>query len=114
MIRRGTTLDTGNRFVSSSSERFDDGWESFAENDEARTELIDDNARTAFATNSSPDIPFTHSINPYRGCEHGCAYCMAGDTLILMADGTTRELRDLKVGDRIYGTERRATYRHYV
>jgi DNA repair photolyase len=114
MHRRGTSLDTGNRFISTSSERFDDGWESLAEDEVRQTELIDDNARTAFATNSSPDIPFTHSINPYRGCEHGCAYCMAGDTLILMADGTTRELKELKIGDRIYGTERRGTYRHYV
>jgi DNA repair photolyase len=80
MIRRGTSLDTGNRFLSTSSERFDDGWESFADDEESRTELIEDNARTAFATNSSPDIPFTHSINPYRGCEHGCSYCYARPT----------------------------------
>ena len=114
MTRRGTSLDTGNRFISTSSERFDDGWESFADGEESRTELIEDNARTAFATNSSPDIPFTHSINPYRGCEHGCSYCLEGDTQILMADGTTRKLADLKVGDRIYGTERRGTYRYYM
>lgn len=114
MSRRGTTLDTGNRFISTSSERFDDGWDYIDDSEEPRTELIDDNARTAFATNNSPDIPFTHSINPYRGCEHGCSYCLAGDTLILMADGSTKELAELKIGDRIYGTERRSTYRHYV
>src|SRR5947199_9674427 len=45
-----------------------------------RTELFEDTTRRAFATNDSPDIPFTHSINPYRGCEHGCAYCYARPT----------------------------------
>lgn len=79
-MRRGTSLDTGNRFSTSSRERFDDGWESFAEEIDPRTELIDDHSRSAFATNSSPDIPFTHSINPYRGCEHGCSYCYARPT----------------------------------
>lgn len=80
MSRRGTTLDTGNRFTTRTSERFDDGWESFAEEPDPRTEFLDDHSRSAFATNDSPDIPFTHSINPYRGCEHGCAYCYARPT----------------------------------
>ena len=80
MARRGTHLDTGNRFSSETRERFDDGWESFGEEEDPRLELIDDASRTIFATNSSPDIPFTHSINPYRGCEHGCSYCYARPT----------------------------------
>lgn len=80
MSRRGTHLDTGNRFTTRTSERFDDGWESFTEESDPRTEFIDDLSRSAFATNDSPDIPFTHSINPYRGCEHGCAYCYARPT----------------------------------
>lgn len=80
MSRRGTHLDTGNRFTTRSSERFDDGWESFTEEPGTRTEFIADMSRTAFATNDSPDIPFTHSINPYRGCEYGCAYCYARPT----------------------------------
>ncbi len=80
MSSRGTYLDTGNRFTNSSSERFDDGWESFADEPNPRTEFIEDRSRSAFATNSSPDIPFTHSINPYRGCEHGCTYCYARPT----------------------------------
>jgi len=41
------------------------------------TELIPDNARSIIATNDSPDVPFEQSINPYRGCEHGCVYCFA-------------------------------------
>ncbi|MEO5929279.1 MAG: PA0069 family radical SAM protein [Candidatus Kapaibacterium sp.] len=80
MAKRGTYLDTGNRFTQRTSEQFDDGWESFAEEPDSRTQFIDDHSRTAFATNDSPDIPFTHSINPYRGCEHGCAYCYARPT----------------------------------
>jgi DNA repair photolyase len=80
MSRRGTHLDTGNRFTTRTSEPFDDGWESFAEEPDPRTEIIEDTTKRAFATNTSPDIPFTHSINPYRGCEHGCAYCYARPT----------------------------------
>ncbi len=80
MAHRGTKLDTGNRFSPFSSERFDDGWESFVDDPDPRTRIVDDTSRSAFSVNSSPDIPFTHSINPYRGCEHGCAYCYARPT----------------------------------
>ena len=59
-------------------------------------------------------MSFRWTINAYRGCSHSCAYCLSGDTAILMADGRTKPLADIRVGDRIYGTERRATYRHYV
>ncbi|SNT61270.1 intein C-terminal splicing region/intein N-terminal splicing region [Asanoa hainanensis] len=57
---------------------------------------------------------FDWTINPYRGCSHACTYCLDGDTRILMADGRTRALRDLAVGDRIYGTVRNGTYRRYA
>jgi DNA repair photolyase len=63
---------------------------------------------------SASTLPFGWSVNPYRGCSHGCRYCLAGDTPILMADGRTRPLAELRVGDRIYGTERRGNYRRYV
>jgi DNA repair photolyase len=59
-------------------------------------------------------LPFNWTINPYRGCSHSCAYCLSPDTPILMADGRARRIADLQVGDEIYGTERRDTYRHYV
>src|SRR4051794_19266862 len=59
-------------------------------------------------------MPFPWTINPYRGCSHACVYCMAGDTRVLMADGSRRPIADLRVGDRIIGTERRGTYRYYV
>ncbi|SDY64178.1 intein C-terminal splicing region/intein N-terminal splicing region [Geodermatophilus africanus] len=59
-------------------------------------------------------VPFRWTINPYRGCSHACVYCLRGDTLVLMADGRRKAIVDLRVGDRIVGTERRGTYRHYV
>jgi DNA repair photolyase len=59
-------------------------------------------------------MPFSWTVNPYRGCSHGCRYCLAGDTPILMADGRTKPLSDLKVGDRIYGTELVGNRRRYV
>ncbi|MCT2583211.1 intein-containing Rv2578c family radical SAM protein [Actinophytocola gossypii] len=59
-------------------------------------------------------MPFRWTINPYRGCGHACRYCLAGDTPILLADGRTRPLADLSVGDEIYGTERQGSRRRYV
>ncbi|MCW3000871.1 MAG: Radical domain protein [Conexibacter sp.] len=59
-------------------------------------------------------MPFRWTINPYRGCSHACVYCLSGDTRILMADGRHRTLADVRVGDEIYGTERRGSYRRYV
>src|SRR5829696_2423617 len=59
-------------------------------------------------------MPFPWTINPYRGCSHSCVYCLAGTTQVLMADGSQRAIADLRVGDRVVGTEKRGTYRHYV
>lgn len=67
--------------------------------------------------NRVPDasyVPFRWTINPYRGCTHMCTYCMSGETPILMADGRTRELADIRAGDEIYGTLRIGNYRKYV
>ncbi|MDG4803075.1 intein-containing Rv2578c family radical SAM protein [Micromonospora sp. WMMD980] len=59
-------------------------------------------------------VPFEWTVNPYRGCSHACTYCVSDDTPILMADGRTRPISELEPGDRIYGTQRRGAYRHYV
>ena len=59
-------------------------------------------------------VPFRWTINPYRGCQHSCVYCLNGDTPVLMADGTTRPISDLRVGDKIYGTVRDGWYRRYA
>jgi DNA repair photolyase len=59
-------------------------------------------------------VPFEWTINPYRGCSHACTYCLAGDTPVLMADGRTKPIGSLAVGDRVYGTQRSGNYRRYV
>ena len=62
----------------------------------------------------SSRMSFRWTINPYRGCQHACRYCLSGDTPILLADGTTMPLGDVRVGDKIYGTVRDGYYRHYA
>jgi len=59
-------------------------------------------------------MPFRWTINPYRGCSHACTYCTSGDTQVLMADGRTRSMADVEVGDEIYGTVRRGAYRRFT
>ncbi|NWG46995.1 MAG: PA0069 family radical SAM protein [Alphaproteobacteria bacterium] len=70
------------RFDRLTAEAADDGWESPGPDRPAgpRTELARDASRTILTRNSSPDVPFDRSINPYRGCEHGCIYCFARPT----------------------------------
>ncbi|NED96014.1 radical SAM protein [Phytoactinopolyspora alkaliphila] len=63
---------------------------------------------------ASSDVPFRWTVNPYRGCTHACAYCLRGDTRILMADGGTKPLEELRAGDRIYGTRQVGSSRRYV
>jgi DNA repair photolyase len=59
-------------------------------------------------------MPFEWTINAYRGCSHACSYCLGGDTPILMADGHTKLLSDVRVGDAVYGTVRHGNYRRYT
>jgi DNA repair photolyase len=59
-------------------------------------------------------MPFRWTINPYRGCQHACTYCTSGETPILMADGRTKPLAEVRAGDKIYGTMRRGFYRRYA
>jgi len=75
---RGALSNPDNRFNHYQSEAIDDGWGSLDEERPApKTELIKDTAKSIISYNQSPDVPFDRSINPYRGCEHGCVYCYA-------------------------------------
>lgn len=75
---RGAVSNLAGRFASNTSTRESDGWE-LNEIVPARlhTEALPERAKSIITTNRSPDIPFDQSINPYRGCEHGCIYCYA-------------------------------------
>ncbi|MBP6818116.1 MAG: PA0069 family radical SAM protein [Ferrovibrio sp.] len=74
---RGALSDVGSRYDTLKRERQDDGWGVWDEVEPLKTILHDDTTRSIIAWNKSPDIPFDRSINPYRGCEHGCVYCFA-------------------------------------
>ncbi len=67
-----------------------------------------DASRTILAENQSPDLGFRWSLNPYRGCEHGCVYCLAPDTPVLYADMTWRPICDVRVGDELMGFDEEA------
>jgi len=77
---RGAQGNPDNRYAAHRREAWDDGWDSGDEPAPLRTELYVDSARTVISYNDSPDVPFDRSINPYRGCEHGCVYCYARPT----------------------------------
>jgi DNA repair photolyase len=112
---RGAPSNVEGRYESTARERFDDGWAGEEEvPPRLETVITPEVAKSIIARNESPDIPFEQSINPYRGCEHGCVYCLEGDTQILMGDGGVRPLADLRAGDEIYGTKQRGHYRYFV
>src|SRR5215470_19517655 len=74
---RGALTNVSGRFEPRVLVAFDDGWQSIEELPPFKTEVAIDTSRKVIARNTSPDIPFDRSINPYRGCEHGCIYCYA-------------------------------------
>jgi DNA repair photolyase len=77
---RGAGLNPSGRFETERREVFDDGWKTLEELAPFKTEVQIEKPRTIINRNDSPDIPFDRSINPYRGCEHGCIYCFARPT----------------------------------
>jgi DNA repair photolyase len=111
---RGALGNPQPRFLKPEIESVDDGWYRDEVPDSIATQVRPEAARSIITRNDSPDIPFEQSINPYRGCEHGCSYCTRGDTPVLMADGTTRPIAEIRLGDAIYGTVRSGWYRRYV
>ncbi|MBW5801483.1 PA0069 family radical SAM protein [Halomonas elongata] len=74
---RGATFDPHNRFAPTRSEAVDDGWWQEAVPERLATQVMTEASRSALSWNRSPDLPFDRSLNPYRGCEHGCIYCYA-------------------------------------
>ena len=77
---RGAQSNESGRFESEARVAFDDGWQSLDELPPFKTTVAIDSARKVITRNDSPDIGFDRSINPYRGCEHGCVYCFARPT----------------------------------
>jgi DNA repair photolyase len=73
----GAGANPSGRFETYAREPFDDGWQDEEAVEPLKTQVTLERARTIITRNESPDIPFDRSINPYRGCEHGCFYCFA-------------------------------------
>ncbi|WP_275789271.1 PA0069 family radical SAM protein [Pararhizobium gei] len=81
---RAAALNTSGRYEPTSRVLEDDGWDSLGELPALKTETQIEKPRTIISRNDSPDIPFDRSVNPYRGCEHGCIYCFARPTHAFM------------------------------
>ncbi|MGH6626841.1 MAG: PA0069 family radical SAM protein [Burkholderiaceae bacterium] len=82
---RGAATRLAHRFEREARDAFDDGWGTLQEDvlgphEPLATQVFFEDAKSIITRNDSPDIPFDHSINPYRGCEHGCIYCYARPT----------------------------------
>ena len=77
---RGTVSNATGRYEPLARVAFDDGWQGLDELPPFKTSVSVDSTRKIIARNDSPDISFDRSINPYRGCEHGCVYCFARPT----------------------------------
>jgi DNA repair photolyase len=77
---RGAALNTSGRFEPTSRALEDDGWDSLGDLPAFKTDVQVEKPRAIISRNDSPDLPFDRSVNPYRGCEHGCIYCFARPT----------------------------------
>jgi DNA repair photolyase len=111
---RGALSQPPGRFDKLTQSLEHDGWYEDEPRDKLATVVLPEPSRSIISRNDSPDIGFSQSINPYRGCEHGCIYCLAGETPILMADGTTKPLAEVKTGDSIFGTQQVGRHRRYA
>ena len=77
-------------------------------------EFLEVESKSALNRVPGESLPFNWTVNPYRGCTHACSYCQGGDTPVLMGDGSTQRLADLRVGDSIFGTVEVGPMRWYV
>jgi DNA repair photolyase len=117
---RGTVWALEHRFSSQQTEAFDDGWgtlEQAASEERAapRTQILEQSVKSILAGNDSPDIGFDLSINPYRGCEHGCIYCYARPTHSYLnlspgIDFETRIIAKVNAAQRLRESFARASY----
>ena len=113
---RGATINPEGRFEIYNREAAEDGWFQAPSEDgppKPKTVIAIEHAKSVISRHDSPDVGFAQSINPYRGCAHGCSYCLHGDTPILLANGRTSPLSELKVGTEIYGTRFDGKYRRF-
>ncbi len=77
---RGTASNAVGRYEKLTRHEFDDGWDGLEDLPPFQTQVREEISKSIISTNRSPDVPFDLSINPYRGCEHGCVYCFARPT----------------------------------
>ena len=113
---RGSISNAAGRYEKHSSDPIDDGWGSAdSELPALHTEILIDNSKSLITYNDSPDIPFDRSINPYRGCEHGCVYCFArpSHTYLGMSAGLDFESRILLKPDAAALLRQELSKRHY-
>src|SRR5262245_59224905 len=106
LVARGSAENPANRFerlAYAEDPEFVDEAPGDGRDSALRTRYYRDPSRTLIARNESPDVGFNASINPYRGCEHGCSYCLAPDTPVLGADLAWRPIAELHVGDELVG-----------
>jgi DNA repair photolyase len=112
---RGTADNREGRFESRHIESVEDGWWRDEEIRAPATEVRAEIARSIISHNTSPDIPFNQSINPYRGCEHGCVYCFARPThaYLNLSSGLDFETKLFYKANAAELLERELSRRHY-
>jgi len=118
---RGTAWAMDHRFVQDERSAFDDGWgtldqQAAQEQVSPGTQVIEELAKSVLSANDSPDVSFDLSINPYRGCEHGCIYCFARPTHSYLnlspgLDFETRIVAKVNVAERLRDAFSRPSYR---
>ena len=114
---RGATINPEGRFEIHNREAVDDGWfQDAPEGDEGKpkTVIAIEHAKSVISRHNSPDVGFAQSVNPYRGCSHGCSYCCHGLTPVLLGNGHPLPISELRAGDEIYGTTFDGKYRRYT